>query len=106
MVMASEQHRTSVAQSFVDTVRELLTEGPDGSARQAALEIFASIEAQLLDLVLLPPDKLPRVQKSLEAQLVGLLELARIEALRARRELILQGITTALQLARRIILKL
>lgn len=105
--MTSTQQKQAVQSSVLDTVLDLLAGDGWGQAeRQKALEIFGEIEAQLVELVFLPPERVARVQHSLEAQLLGLIELARLEALSARRELILQGISTAIGLARRILLKL
>lgn len=103
--MSDHNVKQAITSAFLDTVREAIA-GFDYASREAALELFDQIEAQLVELVSIPAERLPRAQRALEAQLIGLLELGRLEALRARRDLVLGGIRVGLDLARALILKL
>lgn len=105
--MTSFEQKQAVQSAFLDTVRDLIRGGSWApEVAEHADRIFREVEAQLVELVFIPEDKQLRVHESLKAQLVGLIELARLEALMARRELILQGIYSALSVARRVLLKL
>ena len=95
----------SADQLIALAISEALSCIEDYGVRQKLEAAITELEEDLVKAANLPPEKFERARRSIEAQMLGLLEMARLDAVKARSQLVLGALRAALFMARAIILK-
>lgn len=78
-----------------------ITEAARQAARARISALLDQIEQDLVDLVSLPQDRIPRAERALKAQLMGMLELERLALSSELRQMAAGGIIAAIGAIRR-----
>lgn len=91
---------------MIGAVRSAIGSGvEEGAVREQLLAVLADLEDDLASALLLPEERQERARRSIEAKLVGLLELSRLEVVKAKRDFMLGALHAAFAFARSLIIK-